>query len=207
MLDGFCQITISRFFRDRSLFEWIKTEALPRIAKTRKTIRCWCIGGASGEEPYSLSIIFHEIAKNFKDIEWEIMATDINDQVLKRAKEACYHASSLKEVSSERRDKAFDTVQDLYCLKDKFKENVVFLKQDIRSGVPDIIFDLVLCRNTVAIYFDHDQQVKIFRKALDRMNENSCIILGAHEELPEIFLEEGLVEKPVGSLPVYFKSH
>jgi chemotaxis protein methyltransferase CheR len=202
-LDEYCQITISRFFRDRMVFEWIKTDVVPDfIESNRNVIKCWCIGAASGEEPYSLSILFHETHL----LDWEIIATDISDYMLQRAKKGCYQSSSLKEVSQERLIRAFDKVGDRFCLKTDYKENVRFFNHDIRIDAPDYIFDLVLCRNTVAIYFDLKVQIEIFTRIFRQMRPNSYLVLGTHEVLPDIFLEKKMASSISHGSPIYVKN-
>ena len=80
-----------------------------------------------------------------------VVATDMDATLLTRAERGCYSASSLKELAPDLVSRAFETRDDELCLKPKFRD-VTFLRQDLRTGMPDGPFDLVLCRNVVLTY-------------------------------------------------------
>lgn len=101
ILDGMCRITISRFYRDWDVFDHLKNELLPRMAEMAvqedRPLRCWSAGCASGEEPYTLSLIRHFVLKErFPGLDFQIVATDIDPHLLKRAHTGCYPRGSLK---------------------------------------------------------------------------------------------------------------
>lgn len=106
ILDQFTHIHLSRFFRDRKSWEALGEELLPELAerahKEKKTFRCWSVACASGEEPYSIAILWkNKIAPLLPHLQVEIIATEKDEKILDRARRACYTAGSLKEIPEE----------------------------------------------------------------------------------------------------------
>jgi len=113
VLDGLTPITISRFYRDRGTFEFLAHEVVPTLssqasARNSNTLYVWSAGCASGEEPYTLAIIWElELAHRFPPHSIRILATDVHTAMLARARRACYPASSLRDLPAHWRTKAF----------------------------------------------------------------------------------------------------
>ena len=93
-------VTISRFFRDEEVFNTIETSVFPALLEENPTeLRLWSIGCASGEEPYSLCLLWKaRFEKDWPQIHFSVLATDIDESLLERAKEGRYKKSSLREV-------------------------------------------------------------------------------------------------------------
>ena len=106
-LDSLCWIQISRFYRDRSVFQYLEREVMPPLARQLVAarageIRFWSAGCAGGEEPYTLALIWrHCLAQQFPSLRLRIIATDIDPQAIRRAERGCYKASSVKELPAE----------------------------------------------------------------------------------------------------------
>src|SRR5262249_55626720 len=107
VLDALCRITITRFHRDRGVFDHLRRVVLPGLAqraskRAAEAVRCWSAGCASGEEPYTLRILWERglPAEHARAQLW-IVATDIDARLLERAREGRYPASSLKELPRE----------------------------------------------------------------------------------------------------------
>ena len=195
VLDGMCRITISRFYRDWAVFDFLKDKILPHLAEQatleKRPIRCWSAGCASGEEPYTLSLIWHFIFKEkFPGLDFQIVATDVDEQLLERAKTGCYPLGSLKGLPKEWLAKAFDIKEEFYCIHSRFGLNIEWIQQDIRKSCPTGIFDLLLCRNLVATYFEPALQRAILGQMKAVLRPGGSLVLGCHEKLPAGF--EGL---------------
>jgi chemotaxis protein methyltransferase CheR len=189
VVDQMTRITISRFFRDGKTWEKLGDMLLPEIilkANARgHTPACWSAGCASGEEPYSFAILWMEkILPSFPDTPLELIATDADEHLLKRASLACYERSSLKEVPPEWINKAFCRKNSSWCLKGSYRKLVKFDRQDIRGEMPQGLFDLVFCKNLAAMYFKKELAATIFRKISERMRQGAFLMLGSHEEFP-----------------------
>lgn len=189
ILDGLCRITISRFHRDRKVFECLRDSVLPDLAQATQaaggTLRIWSAGCASGEEPYTISILWHTfLEKRFPDITVEIIATDTEPKLLERAKTGHYNTSSLKELAPDIMEAAFETSERGLCLNTKYRHGVVFLLSDIRSDMPQGPFALILCRNLVFTYFDAEMQRDLLEGMIDRLITGGALVIGGHESLP-----------------------
>ncbi len=191
ILDSFCYVTISRFYRDKVVFDRLGNEILPVLTESalkngKKEIRCLCIGCCSGEEPYTIQIIWNLVLpqKLRRDLPLYIMATDKNDSLLGRAMQGLYSESSFKDLPGDLKERTFDKVKDSYKLKNEFKNNIEFIQQDVRYELPSGDFDLVLCRNLVFTYFSEDLQNQILKNIEEKLKPNGFIIIGSHESLP-----------------------
>jgi chemotaxis protein methyltransferase CheR len=187
-LDKLCHISISRFYRDKGIFQCLEHQLLPRlqeqvVACNRGRLHIWSIGCASGEEPYTLALM-SKLTQALSQCQVDIVATDTDPNLLARANQACYPASSLRELPSTWRI-AFERRKDEFCLQMKYREAVSFAKQDIREQSIDGSFDLILCRNLVFTYFEPTLQSKIARRLADALVPGGFLLLGAHESLPE----------------------
>ena len=189
-LDALCRITISRFNRDRGVFRALADPVLPELvrnaaARGDDTLGAWSLGCASGEEPYTLAILWQEeLQRRFPTIKLEITATDCDALMLARAREARYAGGSLKEVPARLRERGFTREDDSYRLGAEYRDAVRFLEQDIRESQPAGPFDLVLCRNLVFTYFDEELQAQVLSRIADVMVDGGALVIGIHEKLP-----------------------
>jgi chemotaxis protein methyltransferase CheR len=191
ILDDLCHISISRFYRDRAVFDQLTHVVWPilaeqALARGQTAFRCWSIGCASGEEPYTLSLIWHLVLQpRFPTLSCHILATDAAAGLLERAKAARYPASSLRELPQPWREAAFSQVGDEYRLGDRFHAGVEFQRQDIRAAQPSGPFHLVLCRNLVLTYFAESLQREVLAQVIPRLDDSGVFVAGTHETLPE----------------------
>ena len=191
ILDSLCRITISRFYRDKGIFDTLRSKILPELiqnARQRgdKKLSCWSIGAASGEEPYSISLIWDLSDINTQGIDLKILATDVDQHMIKRAGYGCYPESCIRELPAAMRARAFTHDNELFCINEIFKKRVKFLKQDIRNEQPTSTFDLIFCRNLVFTYFSSELQKEILPKILMCLKAGGVFVIGGHEGLPEI---------------------
>jgi chemotaxis protein methyltransferase CheR len=190
VLDGLCGVTISRFHRDRQVWATLRDEVLPTLADDATAareprLRCWSLGCASGEEPYTLSILWTlELADRYPHLSLGVLATDVDEEVLERARLAIYEAGSLRELPSSSLEAAFDLDEGVYRLRERFRAPVEFRKADARGALPEGPFHLLLCRNIVFTYFDEDLQRETLDRALTRLVPGGAFIVAPHEKLP-----------------------
>jgi chemotaxis protein methyltransferase CheR len=190
-LDNLCRITISRFFRDRGVFSAISDTVLPDLAaqvasRGRDLLRCWSCGCASGEEPYSLALIWQmALVGRFPSLSMTIVGTDADPVMLQRAREAHYPAGCLKELPAKWRKQAFLSGPTGHLsLKAEYKKIVSFLNQDVRSTAPMGRFHLIMCRNLAFTYFDLATQEKILGVFAEHLEPSGALVIGCHEKLP-----------------------
>jgi chemotaxis protein methyltransferase CheR len=173
VLDGLTHITISRFYRDRAVFAAIEHQVLPSLAVGR----CWSAGCASGEEAFTLALM--------PGAGLEILATDVDEAMLDRARAAAYPASSLRELPDAWRERGFTRGRGLYALRPQYRRAVTLRRHDLRTPPPDTGFDLVLCRNVAFTYLAAEQQRSVLGHLAAALRPNGALVIGLHEALPQ----------------------
>jgi chemotaxis protein methyltransferase CheR len=189
ILDECCHITISRFFRDRGIFDAVRHIVLPAIAARAKregrAAEVWSAGCASGEEPYTIKMLWDiEIADAHPGVPLAIVATDVDDVMLARAREGCFEPTSLHELQASLIKRGFDRVDTRYCVKPEHRAGIEFFDQDLRMEMPSCQFDLILCRYVAFTYFAEALQRKVLVGMLKRLRPQGYLVIGTHEQLP-----------------------
>jgi len=163
-------INVTKFYRDKEVFDLIKSEIFPEIIRNKGRMRIWSAGCATGEEPYTLALIIHDLTRLKTDVQITIFATDLDREALKKAKAGVYEKRSLENLSENQIRRHFTvTEDDKYEVKPHLKEMIRFSQHDLMSGKPVTNYlDMILCRN-VTIYFTEEQKnelAKMFNPAL-----------------------------------------
>ncbi len=192
-LDKLCDVTISKFFRDRKVWEYTLDEILPELLDDPPVL-IWSAGCCNGEEAYSLAVIGEQLAvksgRQINSSQIKILATDRNQQVLSRARKGRYPAGALKEMTNEEIDNYFrkleDEKEDDYQVEERLKEYIDFENRDIKDSLPDRTFDLILCRNFVFTYFDEQRQLQFLERLKSLLKDEGYLIVGSNESLPEV---------------------
>jgi chemotaxis protein methyltransferase CheR len=187
-LDALCGIPVSRFYRDRGVFDALDRTVLPALAAAappRTALDAWSAGCASGEEPYSLAVLWTvRLQPRCPQLGLRIVATDLDERLLARARAARYAASSLKELPEDLLAAGFEPADGGWRVRDRFRR-VEFLRQDLREAMPDGPFDLILCRNAVLTYYAPTVQLAVMRRIAERLRPGGALVIGIHESLPD----------------------
>ncbi len=190
-LGALCAISISRFYRDKGVYEFLASAVVPAVATAAlarrcRTVRFWSAGCASGEEPYTLALLWRlAAAQRFPTLDCRIVATDSNSHLIARARQARYRAGSLKDLPPDWRDAAFREDGGLFALDEECRAPVELRCEDLRQTMPDEVFDVVLCRNLAFTYFDDTVQRAVLQGLVRRMRIGGALVIGQHERLPE----------------------
>lgn len=195
-LDKLCDVTISNFFRDRKVWDFMRYNLLPELFKNSDSqiISAWSAGCCNGEEAYSLAIISKQVAEAFDgDISVDILASDRNTEVLERAQAGRYSPGSLKELTQHEIGAFFDKIdkqeqagEKEYQIKQSIVRQVTFEQRDIDNALPRQIFDLILCRNLVFTYFTKERQQAFLNRLKPHLSDHGYLVIGANEELPDL---------------------
>jgi chemotaxis methyl-accepting protein methylase len=180
-------VTISRFFRDKEVFDTLATHVLPAILKSsiKSDLNIWSIGCASGEEPYSFSLLWKDkFEKDFPAVRLSILSTDINEKMLRRAEEGRYKKSSLRETPQEVLENFFKKEDGLFVLNPSVKKSVEFKMHNILREEPFPGMDIIFCRNLAFTYFSKESQVRVLKKFGFSLNEKGYLVIGKDETLP-----------------------
>ena len=186
-LGSLCRVTISRFYRDRGVFDRLRSDLLPSAAgaaasRGASRVRIWSAGCASGEEPYTLAIIWG--SDHPCSVGLEVIATDADPRMLERAREGRYNKSSLKDLPDGLRKRAFTEADGAIVIKDAIKRAVDFQLGDIREEPPPGVFDLIFCRNLAFTYYDEFGQAAVLEAVRKSLIPGGYLVIGVHERLP-----------------------
>jgi chemotaxis protein methyltransferase CheR len=175
-------VNYTKFFRDTDVYDFLKDTLLPKLIFSSKPwIRIWSAGCSTGEEPYSLSMLIHEISiKSPKDRRITIYASDIDETVLAKSETGEYNQRAVQGVNEKLLNKYFDGQEKNYKVKPFVKEIVHFEKQDLMSPPLRRNLDLILCRN-VMIYFSREIQQIIYGHFYDSLRPGGYFISGKTE--------------------------
>jgi two-component system, chemotaxis family, CheB/CheR fusion protein len=178
-------IGVTNFFRDPEAWEQLKTKALPELLGEDKiqVLRAWTPGCATGEEAYTLAIIFKEmleLVKPAQKLTLQIFATDISPEAISKAREAIYPANISADVSPERLKRFFVQVDNGYQVAKPIREMVVFAQQSIIMDPPFTKLDILSCRNLL-IYLTPELQKKIIPLFHYSLNPGGFLLLGNAE--------------------------
>ena len=190
VLDRLCRVTISRFWRDRAVFEPLFDDVLPTLARSalergEDTIHCGRCGCASGEEPDALRLGWERARADLPPaVRLDSVATDADPHMLERARRAIYPCASIRDLPGSGQQRAFERAGDDVELRPEQREPVTWLCQDVRSATPQGSFDLVLCRNLVFTYYEEALQLEITQRLAGTIRPGGALVVGSHEDLP-----------------------
>ncbi|MCZ6777675.1 MAG: chemotaxis protein CheR [Acidobacteria bacterium] len=189
-LDGLCRVTISRFYRDRAVFDHLRRAVLPKLARPDpsgaiRRVRCWSAGCASGEEPYTLAAVWEcALRGRFPLTVLRIIATDADARMLARARVGIFAAGSLRDLPAAWIVHSFDHSGNRYVVRPPLRRLITFRRQDLRRARPAGPLDLVLCRNLAFTYFDDGLQREVLAHITRRVRPGGALVIGSHERLP-----------------------
>jgi chemotaxis protein methyltransferase CheR len=189
-LDALCRISISRFHRDKGVFQYLERDVLPALARLATgrgdgTLSCWSLGCAAGEEPYTVAILWRlRVAPDYPHLRCRILATDADGEAIRRAEHGCYKASSLKDLPPNWIAEAFTHAPEGFRVKPEYRALVTFQQQDVRTALPQDQFHVVLCRNVAFTYFDEIAQRQTLERIRSRLWPGGALVIGGTESLP-----------------------
>ena len=179
-------IPVTCFFRDPEAFESIKRHVVDTLLSRHpsdKTIRVWCAGISTGEEAYSIGMLFLEAFQEAK--QWpslKIFATDVEQNNIDTASAGIYPESIMAELSPEQLERFFTKRGNQYVVKNELRQCIVFAKHNLLNDPPFTKMDLAVCRN-VLIYFKAEAQQRVLRRLQFALRPNSYLFLGSSETL------------------------
>ena len=179
------------FFRDFPQLSNFAEEVLPLFVKekeNRKKIKIWCAACSTGEEPYTLSIILQEMLENYEDWEIQLLASDINTEVLQHARIGLYDRRSIKDVPDEYLEKYFTTRHDKYLINLNVRKPITFKKLNLmdEKDISNINgCDFIFCRNCL-IYFKDESRKSVLSSFYEALNPGGIVFLGHSESVGRI---------------------
>ena len=196
-LDRCCFITISRFWRDRTaplrdraVFDALRDTIFPQIARLAQhrgdsTLRGWSAACASGEEPYTLNLLWRiDLQPQFPDLAFEMIATEVQPEMLVRAQNACYPVKTIRFTPPHWQKQAFTFTENECQVIPAYRQGITWQQQDIRAKMPPGRFHFIFCRNLPFTYFNQALQEEIAQKLKQKLYPGGLLVIGAKEVLP-----------------------
>ena len=171
---------MSEFFRTPEKFGKLETDVIPDLLKRSPHLNIWSAGCSIGAEPYSLSIILKELTPGVKH---RILASDLDIEILAKAKAGVYNENELKSMKPERRARYFDRVEGgKFAVKDEIKKVIEFKRHNLLKDPFESGFDLILCRNVV-IYFTEEAKDQLYANFFKALKPGGILFVGATEAI------------------------
>jgi two-component system, chemotaxis family, CheB/CheR fusion protein len=181
-------ISVTRFFRDPSVYDSLKSDILPALFDKRppdQQVRVWVAGCSTGEEAYSVAIcVLEYLASQPHEPPIQIFGTDASDRSIERARMGLYPESIAKEISPERLRRFFVRTDKGYQISKRVRDLCIFARQNLCNDPPFSRLDLITCRN-VLIYFEREMQGRIIGTFHYALRPSGCLLLGRSESVTE----------------------
>lgn len=184
LLDEFVNyltINVSEFYRNKSQWDVLEKEIIPELRKKNsRSLKVWSAACSTGEEPYSLVMA---LSKFFPLSQIRVLATDIDDGAISKAKRGLYTKKSLDNLPLEHKQKYFTEQEDgLMKISDEIKNRVDFKKGDLLKDRFPTNYDLITCRN-VMIYFTDEAKNELYKKFNNSLRDDGIFFVGSTEQI------------------------
>ena len=173
------------FFRDKVPFDHFRDHIMPEIIKARagkRSVRIWCAAGSTGQEPYSLAMCLKEMGAALTGWRVEIIATDLSQEVLEKAKAGVYSQFEVQRgLPIQMLVKYFKQTGETWQINPELRAMIKHRQLNLLHDFAQLgTFDVIFCRN-VLIYFDQDTKINIFNRLARQIEPDGFLVLGAAE--------------------------
>lgn len=172
-------INVSEFYRNPGQWEVLGKQILPELLKKSPSLKIWSAGCSTGEEPYTLAMVLNQVDPNGKH---QIIAGDIDQEVLKKAQEGIYNIKSAAGLPKNYLTKYFTQEDEVIRVRDSLKKMINFKHQNLLTDRFDSNCDLILCRNVV-IYFTEEAKTVLYRKFNEALKTKGMLFIGSTEQI------------------------
>ncbi|MGA3403633.1 MAG: chemotaxis protein CheB, partial [Acetobacteraceae bacterium] len=179
-------INVTSFFRDQKVFDLLAAKVIPELVERREDdhpLRIWVAGCSTGEETYSLAMLFREaITASRRNIKLQVFASDVDPDAIASAREGLYPAAIEADLSAARLAQFFSKEDHSYRVSPELRASVVFTVQDVLADPPFSRLDLVSCRNLL-IYLGPEAQAKVVSLFHFALRQGGILLLGSSETI------------------------
>ncbi len=172
-------INVTEFYRNYKRWEVLEKQIIPSLLKSGRNLKIWSAACSTGEEPYTIAML---LSKFLPLSQISILATDIDANVIERAKVGFYSERSMVEVPEEMKKKYFTKDGSGYVISDEIKNTVKFRKHNLLEDAYPNDYDLIICRN-VLIYFTEEAKEGIFDKFGKALRRDGILFVGSTEQI------------------------
>ncbi|MEG0307391.1 MAG: protein-glutamate O-methyltransferase CheR [Clostridium sp.] len=171
-------INVTEFYRNPQIFKELNTLIKSEL-NYKRPLKIWSAACSIGAEPYSVSMMLRELTPN---VNHKILATDLDSNILIKAKAGEYVSSDVKNVPEAQLKKYFKYENNKFIINKEIKDLVTFKKHDLIMDQYEGGFDIIICRNVV-IYFTNEVKEKIYNKFSKSLNPGGILFIGATESI------------------------
>jgi two-component system, chemotaxis family, CheB/CheR fusion protein len=179
-------INVTGFFRDAPTWEHLASDIVPQLVASRPPdapLRAWCAGVASGEEAYTVAMVFASVLGESAFLDRvKIYATDVDEEALDQARQGTYAARLVEDVPPDALERFFERAGHRYTFRRDLRRTVIFGRNDLVQDAPISRIDLLVCRNTL-MYFNAETQDRILRRFHFALDDDGVLLLGKSEML------------------------
>jgi len=173
------------FFRDKVPFDHFRDTIMPEVLKARaarRSVRIWCAAGSTGQEPYSLAMTLKEMSAALTGWRVEIIATDLSQEVLEKAKAGVYSQFEVQRgLPIQMLMKYFKQTGETWQVNPELRAMIQHRQLNLLQDFSHLgTFDVIFCRN-VLIYFDQETKINIFNRLARQIEPDGFLVLGAAE--------------------------
>lgn len=173
-------INVSEFYRNPEQWKFLSKKVFPELVKDfGQTLKIWSAACSTGDEPYSLVMALSDFVPLNRI---QITATDINSQVIEKAKIGLYSEKSISSVPEDKKKEFFTKNGNFYQISDKVKRCVTFKEHNLLKDPYPTGMHLIVCRN-VLIYFTEEAKDEIFEKYYRSLADNGVLFIGSTEQI------------------------
>lgn len=172
-------INVSEFYRNAERWNCLAQNIFPEMITKNGSLKVWSAACSTGEEPYTLAMILDNLTPNKRH---EILATDIDQVVLKKADNGVYREQSLNELPKAYIGKNFTQKDEFYLIKPEIKSLVKFKQHNLLDDEYPKQLDLIVCRN-VLIYFTEDAKNQIIERFSEALKPGGVLFIGSTEQI------------------------
>lgn len=172
-------INVSEFYRNAKRWDVLEQKIFPKLLAQNKRLKIWSAACSTGEEPYTTAMV---LSNHLSLSQISILATDLDENAIQRAKVGIYPERSLAEVPANMKSKYFEKQAAFYKVDDSIKKTVTFKKHNLLKDTYDKNFDLIICRN-VMIYFTEDAKDQIYQSFSDSLKPGGILFVGSTEQI------------------------
>ncbi|MET3696114.1 chemotaxis protein methyltransferase CheR [Bacillus oleivorans] len=172
-------INVSEFYRNGARWDILKQRILPDLLQANHSLKVWSAACSTGEEPYTLAMILREFLPL---LQFRILATDIDENAIFKAKAGKYHERSIQELPVAYKDKWLIQHDQWYEVRDELKKRIEYKKHNLLNDPFPQELDLIVCRN-VLIYFTEEAKYKLYKKFADSLKKGGILFVGSTEQI------------------------
>lgn len=177
---NYLTINVSEFYRNKEQWEFLDKDIIPElIQKFGRKLKIWSAACSTGDEPYSLVMAF---SRHLPLNQIKILATDIDKQVIAKAKVGLYSEKSIENVPKDLREKYFTKVGSSYQISDEIKRCVEFKQHNLLKDTYPTDCNIIVCRN-VLIYFTEEAKEEIYKKFQKALAMKGILFIGSTEQI------------------------